>query len=104
MVKERLGGGVGRYMWERGNIVKPYQPQGKDIEMLSINFGRQKDGSVVLNTLNILGVNGLNPVSVSKATNQALEELPAFITFLRKAMPGFEKSANQRDRAGALHS
>lgn len=90
MVKERLGGGVGNYLWERGNIVKRYQPQGPDIELLSINFGRQDDGTIVLNTLNILGVNGLSASSIASATKEAIAELPHFVAYLRKAMPGFE--------------
>jgi hypothetical protein len=88
-IKERLGGVVGGYMWERGNIIKPYRPIGPNVEMLSINFGRQSDGTVVLNTLNILGVNGLSQSSVDAAASEATKEIPHFLTYLRKEMPGF---------------
>ncbi len=87
---EHLGGMHGNYAWERGVIVKKYQPHGPDIELLSINFGRQTDGTVVLNTLNILNVNGLDPASILKARKEARAELPYLLDYLRKVVPGFE--------------
>ncbi|HEX8551530.1 MAG TPA: FAD-dependent oxidoreductase [Abditibacteriaceae bacterium] len=88
----RLGGVHGNYAWERGDIVKRYKPRGGNIIPLSINFGRQSDGTVVLNTINIVGVNGLDPVSAQRAHREASAELPRFINYLRRAMPGFEKA------------
>jgi hypothetical protein len=88
----RLGGMTGNYGWERGNIIKSYQPRGRDILFLSINFGRQDDGTVVLNTLNIVNVNGLSAYSKSRARQQAVRELPFFINHLRRQMPGFAKA------------
>ncbi len=87
-----LGGLHGNYAWERGDIIKPYKPHGPDIMTLSINFGRQQDGSVVLNTVNILGVNGLDPKSRKHARDEALAELPYFIAYLRQKMPGFQNA------------
>jgi hypothetical protein len=88
----RLGGIHGNYAWERGDVVRNYKPRGKNILFLSINLGRQDDNSVVLNTLNIVGVNGLNGASVAAARAEAIRELPYFIAHLRKAMPGFEQA------------
>ncbi len=88
----RLGGGMGNYAWERGDIVKGYKPHGPDIIVLSINFGRQSDGSVVLNTLNLVNVNGIDPASRQKARDEGVRELPFFLKYLRKKMPGFEKA------------
>lgn len=85
----RLGGAHGNYAWERGDIVKMYHPRGKDILCLSINFGRQNDGNVVLNTVNILNVNGLDAKSMQHARREAMQELPFFMAHLRRAMPGF---------------
>lgn len=85
----RQGGVIGRYAWERGDIIKDYVPRGKDIVVLSINFGRQDDGSVVLNTLNVVGVNGLSEYSRLKAIKEAKAEIPYLIVYLRHRMPGF---------------
>ena len=60
--------------------------------MLSINFGRQSDGSVVLNTINIVGVDGLSAASRQKARDEAIAEIPFLLTHLRQQMPGFERA------------
>ncbi len=91
-VIERLGGVVGNYAFESGDIVAKYLPNGKDVQVLSINFGRQSDGTIVLNTLNVVGVNGLSEPALANAKLQALEELPALMNYLRKTMPGFSKA------------
>ena len=92
LVIARLGGADGNYIFERGDIVENYVPQGQDIQVLSINFGRQSDGTIVLNTLNILGVNGLSETSLANAKAQAIAELPSLMAHLRKVMPGFAKA------------
>ncbi|MDF2440027.1 MAG: hypothetical protein JWN98_1011, partial [Abditibacteriota bacterium] len=88
----RLGGAHGNYAWERGDIIRDYKPRGRDILFLSINFGRQDDGTVVLNTLNIVGVDGLSGYSKKRARLQAIRELPHFLQYLRVRMPGFERA------------
>ncbi len=92
----RLGGGMGNYAWERGDIIKGYQPHGPDIIVLSINFGRQSDGSVVLNTLNIINVDGISPQHRQQAREEGIRELPYFLKYLRKKMPGFERATLAR--------
>jgi hypothetical protein len=93
----RLGGGLGNYAWERGDIVKGYTPHGPDILMLSINFGRQTDNNtVVLNTVNILGVDGTKPASRERAIQEASAEIPSIVSYLRQHMPGFEKAQLKR--------
>lgn len=89
----RLGGGSGNYAYEFGDIAKGYRPRGRDIELLSLNMGRQSDGSIVLNTLNIVGVDGLSARSKMQARAQAVEEIPRLVSYLRGAMPGFERAA-----------
>jgi hypothetical protein len=85
----RLGGAHGNSVWERGDIIKGYRPRDATLEFLSINFGRQSDGSVVLNTLNIIGVNGLNSTAKQRARTRAAREIPLFLNYLRRRMPGF---------------
>ncbi len=85
----RRGGIHGNYAWERGKVIKDYVPRGPNVDVISINFGRQSDGSVVLNTLNIVGVNGLNEASRQSAYAEASAEIPFLISHLRRKMPGF---------------
>jgi hypothetical protein len=100
--KKQLGGEVGDYLWERGYVVKTYKPRGQNVVALSVNFGRQSDGTVVLNTLNLYDVNGLSQASVKAATQEATAEIPFLLAHLRKTMPGFEK-AQLRDIAPELY-
>jgi hypothetical protein len=88
----RAGGGMGNYAWERGDIVRGYKPVGRDVVLLSINFGRQSDGSIVLNTLNLVNVDGLSPASRKRARDEGVRELPFLLKYLRGRMPGFEKA------------
>lgn len=85
----RMGGIHGNYAWERGEVIKNYVPRGADVDVISINFGRQSDGSVILNTLNIVGVNGLDSTSKKRAYEEGVAEIPLLIQHLRRTMPGF---------------
>ncbi len=88
----RMGGGQGKYLWDRGYLLEHYKPKNPNVMFLSINCGKQDDGSVVLNTLNIVDVDGLDAKSRARARNAAVQELPLFLAYLRKTMPGFEKA------------
>lgn len=87
-----LGGGTGPYAWERGDIVKPYKPKMPDAEVMSINFGRVGKKEAILNTLNILGVNGLTRYSRLHGRKQAIRELGYLVPFLKRRMPGLENA------------
>lgn len=91
-----LGGMDGKYLWERGDVVKNYRPHGADVIVLSLNCGLQSDGSIVFNTLNVVNVNGLDAASREAARRQAIDELEYFIPYLRGAMPGLEKARLMR--------
>jgi hypothetical protein len=90
-VLHRLGGMDGNYIWERGEVIKNYRPHNPDVVVLSVNFGRQSDGTVVLNTLNAVGVNGLSPSDAKRARDELSDEIKTYIPYLRTAMPGLEK-------------
>lgn len=92
----REGGVVGPYAWERGDMLKGYHAVGPHVVCLSINFGLQDDGSVVLNVLNLVGVNGLDPVSVRAAQREARVEIPHLIKFFRTHVPGLRNAELDR--------
>jgi hypothetical protein len=93
----RLGGSSGNYAWERGDVIKDYVPRGPDIVILSLNLGLQpEDKSVVINALNIVGVDGLNAASRRGAHAQASREIPFLVEYLRHRMPGFRKASLHR--------
>ncbi|RYX83735.1 FAD-dependent oxidoreductase [bacterium] len=89
-VLHRLGGVDGNYIWERGDVVQNYVPLNPNVLALSVNFGKQSDGSIILNTLNAINVNGLNDADKARARNEMNTELKSFIPYLRTSMPGLE--------------
>lgn len=62
------------------------------IQMRGINAGRQNDGTVVINALQIFHLNPLDEEEKRKAIERAKAELPGIIEFMRKNAPGFEKA------------
>lgn len=92
VVIERLGGADGDYIFESGDMVADYIEKEATTQVLSINFGKQRDNTIVLNTLNVTGVNGLSEPSVANGIKEAEAELPHLMDYLREKMPGFEKA------------
>ncbi|MGB9977094.1 FAD-dependent oxidoreductase [Thermovenabulum sp.] len=62
------------------------------IQIRGLNIGKQKDGTVVINALQIFNVNPLVKEEKKAAIEKAKRELPAIIEFMRKNAPGFEKA------------
>jgi hypothetical protein len=61
-----------------------------NILVYPLNLALERDGSVLVNALNITGVNGLDPQSVAAGMAAAKAELPALVEHLRGQIPGFE--------------
>lgn len=89
-VLHRLGGVDGNYIWERGDVVQNYVPRNPNVLALSVNFGRQSNGSLILNTLNAINVNGLSEGDKARARREMNAELQTFLPYLRRSMPGLE--------------
>ncbi|MBI4277657.1 MAG: FAD-dependent oxidoreductase [Armatimonadetes bacterium] len=102
----RMGGvtnGVcGRYMWGYAEIFKSYKPIQRDTLILDMNMSWQTDGTVIINGLQIIGVDGTNPASVADGMARATAELPHIAAFLRQQAPGFA-SAELVDTAPILY-
>ncbi|MDR7495312.1 MAG: FAD-dependent oxidoreductase [Armatimonadota bacterium] len=80
----------GRAAWGYPQEAAGYQPQHPGVVLYPLNLALERDGTVLVNALNITGVNGLDPASTARATSIARAELPALVEYLRGAVPGFE--------------
>lgn len=78
--------------WGFRQETRKYQPLDGNIRLRGLNIGRQKDGSVLVNSLQIFNVNGLDEASRSRARAQAQKEAPRVARFLRENIPGFEEA------------
>ena len=69
-----------------------YQSTDPDIQMRGFNAGRQNDGTVLINALQIFNLNPLDQQCRKLAVKRAQQELPKIIKYINKNCPGFENA------------
>jgi hypothetical protein len=92
----------GRAAWGYAAEAARYEPADPSVLLYPLNLARQRDGSVLVNALNITGTNGLDPASIAAAMSKATAEMPRVVAFLRRTIPGFER-AHLLDHAPSLY-
>lgn len=83
----------GRNAWGFHDVAEKYRPSTPRLRLRGLNIGLQSDGTVLINALQIFGVDGLDPRSKDEGRDLALKELPLIIAHLQKHLPGFERAA-----------
>jgi len=59
------------------------------VKMRSLNIGRQEDGTALINSMQIYGVNPLDPASVEEGLAVGREEAPKIVEWLKEKYPPF---------------
>lgn len=86
---DRVQWGVnGKAAWGFWEAMRDYPPTQPDAGVLGLNLALQRDGTVLVNTLQIFGVNGTDRASVADGMATATRELPALVEFMRSVIPG----------------
>lgn len=75
--------------WGFGPLMKGYNSNTPEVAMRGLNVGRQKDGTVLINALQVFGIDGLKLADRQRARELALRELPHIVEYLNKNIPGF---------------
>jgi hypothetical protein len=88
--------------WGYPGQAAAYEPGHPQIVLSPLNLARQRDRSVLVNALNVTGVNGLVPDAVEAGMAAAESELPRLVAYLRDEIPGFE-NARLADHAPELY-
>ncbi|MFZ3578284.1 FAD-dependent oxidoreductase [Virgibacillus sp. DJP39] len=91
--EEVFGGGKvnGNVAWGFSKLHYAYEPYYAETTRLrGLNIVRQKDGTVVINALQIFGVDGLDEESREKALEKGKKETKHVLKFLQENFPGFE--------------
>lgn len=79
-------------IWAFGNITETYVPNQTNMRLKALNIGRQNDGSVLINSLQIINTNMLDLKAKERAYNKCVEEAKYLAEFLKSNVPGFENS------------
>ncbi len=88
----RRGGVYLGYAWGYPSIVRQYEAEDPMIRAFDLNLGRQPDGTIWVNALQIFGVDGTDHLSRQQAYARAKHVVPSFVAFLRAQVPGFERA------------
>ncbi len=88
-----LIGGTRNSIWGYGYIMQTYQSISDRVRLRALNFGRQRDGSILGNALLLFGFDGLNRNSRLEAGRIAAAELPKILAFLRLKIPQMKDAA-----------
>lgn len=78
-----------RSAWGFGDIRKEYKPLHDNMKMRGLNIGKQDDGSVLINALQIVNIDLLNEDSRKKAIEEGAEEAKNITLFIKKKIPSF---------------
>jgi hypothetical protein len=96
------GGADARRAWGYGTVMDDYWPSSPDVLVRDLNFGREPDGTVTVNAIDVLGIDARFPAELERARAIAVSEAPRLIAFLRDRLPGLA-GARIDHYAGALY-
>jgi len=95
-VKERLNGddnaGTGANevsAWGYSEMYKYKSSDPKNVEMRGLNIGRQNNGTMLINAMQIYGIDGTDPKSLDKAFEIGRKEAPLVVDYMKKTFPEF---------------
>jgi hypothetical protein len=72
--------------------IKEYKAQNPTrAKMRGLNIGRNNDDTILINSLQLFGVDPFNPASVKEAYDIAAQELPHVLKFIQEKHPEFAK-------------
>lgn len=78
--------------WGFSQLHYDYEPKHPDTRLRGLNIVLEKDGSVVINALQIFGIDGLDPEDRARAIEIGIAETEPIVEFLRAHFPGFEQA------------
>lgn len=87
-----FGGAIDRRAWGYDRLMQAYAPSANDVLVRDLNLGHEDGGSVTVNAIDILGIDGLNDADIARARLLTQREAPLLIAFLRQRLPGFERA------------
>jgi hypothetical protein len=84
------GGATDRRAWGYAKLMGSYWPLSSDVVVRDLNFGHEDGGSVTVNAVDVLGIDGRLPGELDRARMISEDETPHLIAFLQAQLPGFK--------------
>jgi FAD dependent oxidoreductase len=84
------GGAMGRRVWGYSELMEDYRPTSPDVLVRDLNFGHEAGGSVSVNAIDVLGIDGRSPSDLVRARVLTETEAPHLLAFLREHVAGFQ--------------
>lgn len=78
--------------WGFSDLHYTYKPMNKNTRLRGLNIVRENDGSVIINALQIFGIDGLDAKSKQDAIETGKEETDYIVQYLQEHFPGFENA------------
>lgn len=69
-----------------------YTPLHSNMRLRGLNIGKQEDGTILINALQIFNIDGLNNDQMEKAKAEGKEEIDNVITYLKTILPSFKNA------------
>ncbi len=89
-VRDGTGGATARRAWGYAKLMVGYRPGSSAVIVRDLNLGREPDGTVTVNAIDVLGIDGRSSADLSRARALTEAEAPRLLAYLRARLPGFE--------------
>ncbi|WP_232058075.1 FAD-dependent oxidoreductase [Cohnella abietis] len=84
-------GSDSRSIWGYKEVKKYQSSNPTRVKMRGLNIGREDNGTILINSMQIYGVNPLDPASVQEGMRIGAKEAPLIVDYLKKNYKGFRK-------------
>lgn len=88
-VRYGTGGATDTRAWGYATLLRAYHPLSPNVVVRDLNLGREPDGEVTANAIDVQGVDGRSAADLARARAISEAETPHLIAFLRAHLPGF---------------
>ncbi len=82
------GGTAGRRAWGYGKLMADYRPSSPDVLVRDLNLGHENDGSVSVNAIDVLGIDGRFAADLARARAVTESDAPHLLAYLRPRLRG----------------
>ena len=83
------GGALDRRAWGYAKVMDGYRTESPDVLVRDLNLGHEDDGSVSVNAIDVLGIDGRSASDLLRARVLTESEAPRLLAYLRDHVAGF---------------